>query len=361
MVTGFPGFIASRLLARLADQERGCFHLLVEPRFAKAAEDACRQIEGAVPSFRNRWRILPGDLARSGLALSDGDRSDLARRVTRVWHLAAVYDLAVEERLAREVNVEGTRRLLDLCEGMHGLEAFFHISTCYVAGDRTGRILESDLDCGQRFKNHYESTKYGAEAEVRSRSDRLPVVVFRPAIVVGDSNTGETAKADGPYFMMGLLLRLPHWVPMVRPGASRAPVNLVPVDFLVEALAALSADPRAVGRTFHLADPNPLSAREILDILCDAVGRKRPVATAPRALAVPLLRLGPVQRRSGIPAQALPYFDHPADFDVANTMDLLRGTGVSCPSAADVLPVLVAWAREHKEIFKRPTRLPPND
>jgi thioester reductase-like protein len=353
LVTGFPGFIGQRLLTRLLrDDTSSTFYLLVEPRFVFQAERLCRQHEAARPDFAGRWRVVVGDLRRPKLAIDPASLHTLHEQVTHVWHLAAVYDLAVSPSVAHAINVAGTRRVLELCESARNLRRLVHVSTCYVAGRREGRIYEDELDCGQEFNNHYESTKFWAEVEVQERWDRIPTTIVRPAIVAGDSTTGVAAKADGPYFMVQLLERLPSWLPTVHFGRSTARFNVVPVDFVVEAMARLAELDAAQGRVFALADPTPATARALMDLTIETLGRARAVGHIPVGLAGALVRTATFQRALPIPAEALAYLDLPSELDVTNTAELL-GDQLSCPRVEDYWPTLVRYAIDHPEIFRR--------
>jgi thioester reductase-like protein len=352
LITGFPGFLAGRLVEKLiARHGAGArFFLLAESRFVLAAADRCRQLEARFPGFR--WQVVEGDIRRPDLGLAPAARAALAESVREVWHLAAVYDLAVAPSFAYQVNVDGTLHVLDLCEQLPHLEKLNYISTCFVAGDRKGRIYEDELDRGQGFKNHYESTKHWAEKHVRRRMSGIPTSVFRPSIVVGDSETGETAKADGPYYVMGLLMRLPKRMPMVHLGASLAKVNLVPVDFVVDAMDRIAADPRSTGKTFALADPDPLRAREILPLMCEALGRAPVVGTVPDRIARAIVLRPDVQRALRAPSEMFDYFSHEAEFDTTNTSSLLDGVRGPCPRLPDYLPRLVAYAQANPRLFQ---------
>src|SRR6202012_1406752 len=138
--------------------------------------------------------------------------------------------------------------------------------TAQVSGQRSGVILEEELDTGQRFRNFYEETKFRAERMVRDAGRRLPVTVLRPGIIVGDSRTGEIDKVDGPYYLLVLIVSSPIAVDLPLPGRGSAPLNLVPVDFVVAAAVALPRDPRAAGGTFHLTDPAPFAARTVYEL-----------------------------------------------------------------------------------------------
>src|SRR4051795_377691 len=195
-ITGFPGFIGRRLVAKLLDQGDERILALVEPRFAEQARAVADELDG------DRIEILPGDIGDRRLGLDEKTSERLTERVTSVHHLAAIYDLAVPLETAQRVNVDGTGNVLDLCRAAERLERLAYVSTAYVAGLRTGIVYEHELVMGQAFKNHYESTKFQAEVWVRELMDRVPTTILRPAIVVGDSQTGETEKFDGPYYLL---------------------------------------------------------------------------------------------------------------------------------------------------------------
>src|ERR671919_2028440 len=226
LLTGYPGFIGRRLADRLT--EAGArVTALVEPRMA----DAAREASGG------RIEILQGDISRRRLGLSDEDWERLVAEVRHVFHLAAIYDLSVPLELAQRVNVDGTGNVLDLCLACERLERLNYVSTAYVAGTRRGVVYEHELALGQEFKNHHESTKFQAEVWVRQAMGRVPTTIYRPAIVVGDSRTGETPKFDGPYYMLRVISRAVRWKqPIPRFGRSNAPFNVVPVDFIVNAM-----------------------------------------------------------------------------------------------------------------------------
>src|SRR5262249_12362264 len=161
-----------------------------------------------------------------------------------------------------KVNVDGTRNVLAFLTGAPRFQRLHYVSTAYVSGTATGVFREGDLDVGQGFKNYYEETKYLAEVEV-VRSG-ITASIYRPSIVVGDSGTGETGKFDGPYFTLTVMEKMPSPGVFLRIGSGKNPANLVPVDFVVEALARLSTQPEAGARTYHLTDPEPLAVTEVV-------------------------------------------------------------------------------------------------
>ncbi len=350
LFTGFPGFLGRRLVRRLHhDRPDARWVFLVQSHLRGHAEEDLSAIEDEHPAFDGRWETVVGDITDPHLGLDAAAYADLAGRVDEVWHLAAVYDLAVPAEVAQRVNVGGTVHVLDFCEAASHLDRLVYVSTCYVSGDRTGRVLESELDEGQGFKNHYESTKLAAEVEVQKRRDRVPTVIFRPAVVVGDSRSGETDKYDGPYYVIRLMLQLPRLVPMVGIGAGRARLNVVPVDFVVDAMAVIAPQPEALGRVFQLADPAALTAAELLDVLSVQMGKPRPMLSLPAPLLEAGLAIGPLRRRLQMPQETIAYANHEVRYDVQNTLDALEGTGVECPQITSYLPVLIDYVRRHPE------------
>lgn len=352
LVTGFPGFIAERLLPRLLELTPDpSFACLVQERFLDLARQRIRAIEDRHPYARGRITTVVGDLTLDRLGLDATTARRLQDGLTGAWHLAAVYDLAVPREVGQKVNVDGTRRVVELLSGARRLERFQYISTAYVSGTATGVFRETDLDRGQSFKNHYEETKFLAEVEV-VRSG-LPATIYRPAIVVGDSRTGETAKFDGPYFTIAAMDRTPSPGVFPRIGSGRHPVNIVPVDFVIEAMARLSIRRESGGRTYHLTDPAPLSTFEISRLFARALGKRFLFVPVPKAMARVLLSPGPIRRWLGLPIQALDYFDHPCTHDATQATTDLGLLGVSCPRLPDYVDRLVTFYRSHRGQVRR--------
>src|SRR6266480_7750993 len=208
-ITGFPGFIASRLIKRLAP-ERVRFILLVQPALLERARDEVAQIASETGAARGNFQIVEGDITRDGLGMAGAELETARRETTTLFHLAAIYDLAVERELAIRVNVAGTRNINSFARTIRNLRRYHYVSTCYVAGLRKGVILENELRHNAGFRNAYEETKYLAELEVEGLKSELPITIHRPAVVCGDSRTGETAKYDGIYYLIHYLLKWPR-------------------------------------------------------------------------------------------------------------------------------------------------------
>ena len=333
LVTGFPGFIGRRLVRKLvADHD---VVALVEPRMADAARELA--IDGV--------EIVEGDITKQRLGLADAAWERLTGSVTHVFHLAAIYDLAVPEDLARKVNVEGTGNVLDFCEAAKGLERLAYISTAYVAGDRHGVVYEHELALGQGFKNHYESTKFQAEVWVRERMDRVPTTILRPAIVVGDSQTGETEKFDGPYYLLRVISRAEKLGrPVMQFGKADAKFNVVPVDFVVAGIATAAFLPEAENETLHLVDPDPHSTRELLCALSEAYAGHQPKGRIPAGLVANSLRLKWVRDLfSGAPRESIVYLNHAVTFDTRRAVAVLGPHGLAPPKFDTYVGAMVEY------------------
>jgi nucleoside-diphosphate-sugar epimerase len=341
LLTGYPGFIGRRLADRLV--EGGAqVTALVEPRMTGAAREASG----------GRVEIVEGDIAQRRLGLADADWERLTGEVRNVFHLAAVYDLGVPLELAQRVNVDGTGNVLELCRACERLERLNYVSTAYVAGVRRGIVYEHELTLGQDFKNHYESTKFQAEVWVRQELDRVPTTIYRPAIVVGDSRTGDTQKFDGPYFMLRVISYAErHGLPIPQFGRSNAPFNVVPVDFVLDAMLAGAREPAAVGQTFHLVDPEPVTAAELLRILAEAYAGRAPSYRLPAGLIEAALLASTVRAAfGGAPRESIRYLNHPVRFDARRAADVLGGAaGLRVPRFAEYAPALVRFFREHED------------
>jgi thioester reductase-like protein len=347
-ITGFPGFIADRLLERLA-RKQSRFILLVQPSWLERARVEIDRIAGLTGRTRDDFRIVEGDITQPNLGLTAADL-DLARQqTTRVFHLAALYDLAVPQEPAMRVNVGGTRNVIEFARSLPSLRHFHHVSTCYVAGKREGVILETELRHDAGYRNFYEESKCLSEIEVESVKDVLPVTIHRPAVVCGDSQTGETVKYDGVYYLILYLLRWPS-LSSINIGNYEVSLNLVPVDFVVDAMAALAFDDNAIGKTLQLADPAPLSTNELFNTIARAVNGKRSRLTAPRSWVYFFLMLPPSPKITGLPHSAVPYFFVKQLYDTSQSQALLAPHGIQCPPFASYVDNIVDFVKSHPRL-----------
>jgi thioester reductase-like protein len=346
-LTGFPGFIGSRLAARLlSDDAELRIAALVEPKMADRAKQAAGRIEGG-----DRIEVLPGDIAERDLGLDDATTERLRAETTAAYHLAAIYNLAVPFDIAQRVNVDGTGNVLGLCARCEKLERLNYVSTAYVAGDRKGEVFEHELVLGQGFKNHYESTKFQAEVWVRELLDKIPTTIYRPAIVVGHSQTGETQKFDGPYYMLRTVaVAAKRKMPIPKFAGSQAPFNVVPVDFVIDALAVADDDPALVGETLHLVDPEPVSASDVFNLLAREYAGREPSYRVPPKLVQASLRSKTVRKAfSGAPPESIEYLNHPVRFDTRRADELLARHGLRCPRFEEYVGPIVKFFREHED------------
>jgi thioester reductase-like protein len=348
-LTGFPGFIAGRLVERLA-REGARFILLVQPAFAeRARRDIARIVEATGAGVEN-FRVVEGDITSDDLGLAPARLEEARGEATALFHLAAVYDLGVRRETALRVNVEGTRNVNRFARSVKNLRRYHYVSTCYVAGRRTGVILESELRHEAGFRNHYEETKYLAELEVEALKHDLPVTVHRPAVVCGDSRTGETAKYDGIYYLINYLRMWPAALSLADIGNPDVRLNIVPVDFVVEAMAALARDERAVGATVQIADPAPLTTEELFDVIARNLAGRGSLFTVPAPLVRAALATPVSEKLTGLPRVAAPYFFLKQTYDTARLTELLEPHDLRCPRFPDYAPALIEFVERHPKL-----------
>jgi thioester reductase-like protein len=352
LFTGFPGFIGARLIPRLLELAPDTtFHALVQEKFLAAADASVAALAEEHPGTRGRIRLVVGDITSPGLGLAASKAKELQKGLAGCFHLAAVYDLAVARDLGMRINVEGTKNVLEFLGGARSFQRLDYVSTAYVSGTAVGTYRETDLDVGQSFKNYYEETKFLAEVAVRESA--LPAAIYRPGIVVGSSETGETAKFDGPYYSLNAMGVLPSPGIFIKVGTGDAEVNLVPVDFVLEAIARLSTWEGAVGKTYHLTDPHPSTAFEIEEMFAKALRKSFVYVPVPHLVARLLFTPASIQKSFGMPVQSLDYFDHPVHYESKQATKDLARFGVACPPFEDYVQKLVAFWRTKKDTIKR--------
>lgn len=339
-ITGYPGFIARQLVSRLAvAHPHGRLMALVQPRQMEEARRHARASGLAI-------ELIEGDVVDLHLGLAGEEYGRLVEGLTHVFHLAAINSLSLPRELARRVNVDGTRNVLELAREAPRLERLVHFSSCYVSGTRQGVIAEDELEAGQSFRNAYEQTKYEAERLVQRAKETLPVTVVRPATVVGDSRTGHVEHFEGPYSLAMLMVLSPLVLPLPLPGHGDAPLNVVPVDFVVDATLALTAKPAARGATVHLVDPSPMSVRRAYELIAERANRRLPRFTLSARATDLFLRLPGVERLTRTQRAALGYVNHLAFYSSRTALELLEGTGVRCPPLTSYLDRLTDSALE---------------
>lgn len=344
VVTGGTGFIGRRVVSRL---------LAVEPDaevWVLVRRGSLGRFERLAAEWGERAKPLVGDLTAPDLGLTDvADLGD----VQHVVHCAAVYDITASDAEQRTANVDGTRAVIELARRLDA--TLHHVSSIAVAGNFRGEYTEADFDVGQELPTPYHQTKFEAEQLVRSASG-LRYRVYRPAVVVGDSRTGEMDKIDGPYYFFPVLARLavlPRFTPIMLPDTGRT--NIVPVDYVVNALVWLMHADGRDGQAFHLTAPKTIGLRGIYSGIAAEAGLPPLRGSLPRSVAAPVLRVrGRVKvwrnmaaTQLGIPAEVLDVVDLAPTFVSDETRKALRGSGIDVPEVASYAPKLWRYWAEH--------------
>ena len=345
-VTGATGFIGKRLVKKLLERKGAVVHFLLRKESADKVAD-----------LRSFWgvgatRAIPvfGDLTAKKLGVAAEDVKKLKGQIDHFYHLAAVYDLSADEETQVAVNIEGTRNTVDLAKAVDAGH-FHHVSSIAAAGLYEGVFREDMFEEAEGLDHPYFQTKHESEKIVR-QDCKVPWTVYRPAMVVGDSMTGEMDKIDGPYYFFKLIQRLrqllPPWMPTV--GLEGGRVNIVPVDFVVNALNVISHQKDITRKCFHLVDPVGYRVGDVLDIFSRAAHAPRMnlfvnaalLGFIPKSIKKSLMALAPVRRVRnavmkdlGLPEDMLTFVNYPTRFDCRETLAALKGSGVTCPNLKD--------------------------
>lgn len=353
-VTGATGFIGRRLVAELVKNRRGPIYVLVRPGS-----------EHKLDLYRYQWgnstrvKAVSGELTKPGLGVDPAWVAENVGTVRHFFHLAASYDMTASRKQNDELNTGGTKNALELAEGL-GAGCFHLASSIAVSGSFRGTFTEDMFGEGQRFPSDYHRTKFESEKLVRDTAT-MPWRVYRPAIVVGDSRTGEMDKIDGPYYFFSLLKRmrdyLPQWLPMF--GAGMGKTNIVPVDYVARSMDFLAHKPSLDGRAFHLVNPRPQSNLSVINAFAKSAKSPRMSITLDnRATGLLPKRLfsaalakatsgGPGEMianqtlgRLGVPAEVVAHIGMPTVYDSTATRAALEGSGLSVPKLSSYASLL---------------------
>jgi NAD(P)-dependent dehydrogenase (short-subunit alcohol dehydrogenase family) len=346
-VTGATGFIGKRLVKTLLARRGSTVYFLLRPESESKAADLLDywgvSKQRAVPVF--------GDLTDKKLGVAAEHIKALKGEIDAVYHLAAVYDLGADEESQVRTNIEGTRNVVEFAQAI-AAKHFHHVSSIAAAGLYEGVFREDMFDEAEGLDHPYFMTKHESEKIVRTEC-KIPWTVYRPAMVVGDSQTGEMDKIDGPYYMFKLIQRmrqiLPPWMPSV--GLEGGRVNIVPVDFVVAALDHISHGKADIdGQCFHLVDPVGYRVGDVLDIFSRAGHAPKMnlfvnaalLGFIPKSVKKGLMAVAPVRRvRSavmkdlGLPEDMMSFINYPTRFDCRQTLAALKGSGIACPKLDD--------------------------
>lgn len=362
-ITGFPGFLASSLLQQLyKDHQTEIEHvyLLVLLSEEKAAYAKIQHIakESNIPL--EKCSIIVGDITQVNIGLNPDVQATLANEVTHVFHLAAIYDLAVPQHLAERVNIHGTTMMNKWVQTLPKIERYVYFSTAYVSGNREGVIYEHELDMRQSFRNHYEHTKYVAELLVDELKSTVPTTIIRPGIVKGHSETGETIKFDGLYFMLNMYdkLRYLPFIPYVEHDGVSPEGNFVPNDYVLKATSYLSMNEVGEGKTYHLTDPNPYTMRELQEMLAYHYLGRSLKGVLPVSLIRSMLHIAPIRKWLHVETEVMDYFTVHSSYDTSQTTEDLQGTGIDCVDLADTLPSMIEFYRKYKDDIQKQIIIP---
>jgi thioester reductase-like protein len=348
LLTGATGFVGMELLARYLERSERPIIALVRADNDEAARARVKQVlanlfGARAQRYAARVEAIAAELTAPGLALARVRREDLARRVTTIVHSAASVSFTLPLQEAREINVEGTRRMLEFAELARergGLKRYGHISTAYVAGTHAGRFAESDLDVGQGFHNSYEQSKFEGEQLVRSHQG-LPFTIMRPSIVVGDRRSGWTSAFNVLYWPLRAFARgLFEAVPAI----PSAPVDVVSIDYVADAIHELCDSAGGIGETYHLtAGANASTIAEIAQLASGYFRRPLPRVLPPAEYA----RLeGDSVGRTALEGSGayFPYFSIGAVFEQGVTCARLDAAGIQASPLGEYLDRLLDFA-----------------
>ena len=356
-VTGATGFIGKRLVKKLLARKGSVVYFLLR-------EGSRDKLAGLYEYWgTTKARAIPvfGDLRSAKLGVAKDDIKKLTKTIDHFYHLAAVYDMLADAEEQIAVNVEGTRNAVDFANAIQA-GIVHHVSSIAAAGMFEGIFREDMFDEAENLDHPYFATKHESEKIVRNET-KGAWRVYRPGLVVGDSRTGEMDKIDGPYYFFKLIQRirqlLPPWMPTI--GIEGGRINIVPVDYVVNAMDHISHQPKLDGRAFHLTDPEPMRVGEVLNTFCRAA--HAPTMSIrinaalfgfiPKSIKKGVFALSPVRRVRdavmkdlGLPPDLMTFVNYPTRFDNRDTAQALKGTGIACPPLEKyAAPVWDYWER----------------
>ncbi len=343
LVTGFPGRQpAVHLVRELAARgELSVCCLVNETRHERALE----LIQALPEAARKRGSIWLGDPRSMDMGLSGEEFAVLIESVEVIHHCASITDPAGTEEEAAG-NVRAMAEVLEFAEAAPRLKRLVCWSSATVSGQREGFVKETDLDDEAGFRNPVEESLYRLERMLGESIDELPIVVLRPALMLGDSITGEAQDLNGLYLLIRFLISAPDDYRIPTPTRSGVRISAVPVDYAVRAGLHITADDSSVGRTFHIVDPKPVSVQHALRLLAEATDRPAPREHDPLNLTTALMRAPGLQRFRNTTRAFLDQLKTDVIYDDRNTREALAGAGIACPELESYVDTMVTRARQ---------------
>lgn len=343
LITGFPSFRARKMLEHLlAVEPRSLVYAVVRSSFAKEAE----AIRGTLSRpERDRVVLIEGDAASMDLGLSGAEYRQLASELDRIHHLAQFTYRGVTAPKAEHVNIGAMREIIELGKCCGHIKSIVVHSSAMVSGNREGLVREDELSSGQQFHAPVEETLARAERLARQAMSNLPIVVVRPTQIIGDSRSGEIDRFDGPYLLILLIVSSPQELPVPLPTRGEALLHLVPIDYVVRAAHHIGRSPAAIGRTFHLADPRPLTVRRVFELVAASGGKRLPGGFIPTRVTKALLSAPGLGLFAKSPRAYLDTLATAVRYDTHNTDELLAGTDIRCPPFESYVDPIVSFVR----------------
>ncbi|GAA0457745.1 SDR family oxidoreductase [Alkalibacillus silvisoli] len=347
LITGFPGFISANLIRFIIENnDYDHIYLLVLNEKVDDATQLLEKISIEEEKSTHKITIIKGDITKSNIGVQAQELELLNQKVTHIFHLAALYDLAAPFDQADKVNVTGTANVNSFAQQCKNLKRYIYFSTAYVSGKREGKIYEHELDQDQTFKNHYEQTKFQAEKMTEAIKSKVPITIIRPGIVIGNSEHGTTSKFDGPYFILNYLRRI-RAVPVIPYlGKGNALANFVPIDYIIKGSMHLAHSETTVGKTFHLTDPNPYHAQDVYEMFTKSYLGKKPIGNVPLTAGRLFLSFSIFRRWFRVEKEALDYFYCDSDYDCTEAINELNQANIHCPDLKDYLPNIVNFYKQ---------------
>ncbi len=360
-ITGASGFIGKRLVRKILARDNTIVYYLSRATGARGDKQRAALLEYWGVDEKRAIAVM-GDMTQPELGVSAADKKKLSGKVAHFAHLAAIYDLKATAEEQQAGNIDGTRNAVLFANAIKA-GRFHHVSSIAAAGLYEGVWREDMFDEAENLDHPYFATKHESEAIARNEC-AMPWRVYRPGLVVGDSKTGEMDKIDGPYYFFKLIQKmrkiLPPWMPAV--GIEGGRINIVPVDFVVDAMDHIMHLEKGDGRAFHLTDPNPHRVGDVLNIFCKAAHAPRMemrinaalFGFIPRGVKKSLMSLTPARRIRnavmkdlGLPEDMMQFVNYPTRFDSRETEKALKGTGIACPSLENYAWVLWDYWERH--------------
>nr|WP_240807914.1 SDR family oxidoreductase [Polyangium spumosum] len=351
MINGFPSLYAQRITEHvLATNPRAFVYVVTR---AEERAEADRALGALGQAEAARTCLLEGDPAAMDLGLSGAEYRQLASEVDRIHHAAHAAWVGIDEAEAARANVATTAEILELARAASSLEALVVHSSTAVSGDRTGVVYEEDLEAGQVFHDEASQARMQAEALARRVMKDAPIVIVRPAAVVGAS--GPSDRLDALHLTALLSLTTPAEIPLPLPHRGDAPVHVVPMEYVTRAACAIGRMEGARGKTFHLVDPHPISARRFFEVLARAArARGSALRQVPAGAAAMLLRTPGIERVVRSPKAFLEQIARAARYDARAATSALAGTGIMCPPFEAYAEELVREVEEHVNTRRAP-------